>query len=64
MRSGPQPVVVGLPEKPKPGIDGITRWKASDALAPCAVGLVSGSTIFSCSINEPGHPGVTMSGNA
>ena len=64
MWSGPQPGSVGLPENPYPGIDGITRWKASDALAPCAVGLVSGSMIFSCSMIEPGHPWVTMSGNA
>jgi hypothetical protein len=26
--------------------------------------LVSGSMIFSCSMIEPGHPCVTMSGNA
>ena len=32
--------------------------------APCAVGLVSGSMIFSCSMTDPGHPCVTMSGNA
>ena len=64
MRMGSQPVSVGLPENPWPGSDGITRWKASDALAPCAVGSVSGSMIFSCSIVEPGHPWVTMSGNA
>jgi hypothetical protein len=42
-------VVAGLPEKAYPGIDGITGSKASDALAPCAVGLVRGSTIFNCS---------------
>ena len=56
MRSGPQPVLVGLPEKPYPGMDGITTWKASAALAPCAVGSVSGSMIFSCSTIEPGQP--------
>jgi hypothetical protein len=39
-------------------------WKASVALAPCAVGSVSGPTILSCSIIEPGHPCVTMIGNA
>src|SRR5438067_4384038 len=39
MRMGSQPVVVGLPEKPWPGSEGITRSNASDALAPCAVGL-------------------------
>ena len=64
MRMGSQPVSVGFPENPWPGSEGITRWKASDALAPCSVGSVSGSMIFSCSIVEPGHPWVTMSGNA
>ena len=37
---------------------------ASAALPPWAVGLVSGSMIFSCSMIEPGHPCVTMSGSA
>jgi hypothetical protein len=37
-------------------MEGITTWKASDALAPCAAGSVSGSMIFSCSMIEPGHP--------
>ena len=37
---------------------------ASDALPPCAVGLVSGSMIFNCSTTDPGHPCVTMSGSA
>jgi hypothetical protein len=64
MRIGSHPVSVGLPENPCPGRDGITRSKASDALAPCAVGRVSGSMIFSCSTVEPGHPCVTISGNA
>ena len=57
-------MVVGLAEKPWPGSDGITRWKASAALAPCAVGFVSGSMILSCSTIEPGHPCVTISGSA
>ena len=64
MRMGSQPVAVGLPEKPWPGSDGITRSNASDALAPCAVGLVSGSMILSCSMTEPGQPCVTISGKA
>ena len=64
MRTGSQPVLVGLAEKPWPGSEGITRWNASDALAPCAVGSVSGSMIFSCSMIEPGHPWVTISGSA
>ena len=37
---------------------------ASDAFPPCPLGLVSGSMIFNCSVIEPGHPCVTMSGNA
>jgi hypothetical protein len=53
-----------LAGNPYPGIDGITRWKASDALPPWAVGSVSGPMIFSCSITEPGQPCVTISGNA
>jgi hypothetical protein len=64
MRSGPQPGAVGLPENPYPGIDGITTWNASEAFPPCAVGSVSGSTIFSCSTTEPGQPCVTISGSA
>ena len=56
MRSGPQPLLVGFPENPYPGIDGITTSKASAALPPCAVGSVSGSMIFSCSMIEPGQP--------
>src|SRR5207248_9574510 len=64
MWAGSHPVVVGFPEYPYPGNDGITRWKASDALAPCAVGLVSGSTILSWWMIELGHPGVMISGNA
>ena len=64
MRSGPQPVLLGLPEYPWPGIDGITTSKASAALPPWAVGLVSGSMICSSSMTEPGHPWVTMSGSA
>ena len=35
-----------------------------NALPPCAVGLVSGSMIFICSIIEPGHPCVTIIGSA
>ena len=55
---------VGLPENPWPGNDGITTSNASDALPPCAVGLVSGSMIFICSMIEPGQPCVTMIGSA
>jgi hypothetical protein len=57
-------VAVGLAENPWPGSEGTTRWKASAALPPCAVGLVSGSMIFSCSMIEPGYPCVTISGSA
>jgi hypothetical protein len=45
-------------------MDGITTSKASDALPPCAVGLVSGSMIFICSTIEPGQPWVTIIGRA
>ena len=34
------------------------------AAPPCAVGLVSGSMIFSCSMIEPGQPCDTISGSA
>ena len=64
MRIGSQPVTLGLPEKPWPGSEGITTSNASAALPPCAVGLVSGSMIFNCSMIEPGHPCVTMTGSA
>ena len=64
VRTGSHPVVVGLAENPWPGSEGITRWKASDALPPWAVGLVSGSMIFICSMIEPGQPCVTISGSA
>ena len=64
MRTGSQPVLVGLPENPYPGIDGITTWKASSALAPCAVGSVSGPMSFSCSMIEPGQPWQTTIGRA
>ena len=64
MLTGVHPGAVGLPEKPWPGSDGITRWNASDAVPPWAVGLVSGSMIFICSMIEPGQPCVTIIGNA
>ena len=64
MRTGSQPVAVGLAENPWPGSEGITRWNASASLPPCAVGSVSGPMIFSCSMIEPGQPCVTISGSA
>ena len=64
MRSTPQPVVVGLPEKPKPGSDGQTTWNASAASPPCAVGSVSGSITLWNSTIEPGQPWVMISGMA
>ena len=36
---------VGLAEKPKPGNDGITRWNASSALPPWAVGSVDRKSV-------------------
>ena len=38
--------------------------EASDSVAPCAVGFVSGSMIFICSMIEPGQPCVTIIGSA
>lgn len=64
MWSEPQPVFVGRPEKPKPGSDGTTTWNASSALAPCAVGSVSGPIAFSSSKTEPGQPCVMIIGIA
>src|SRR6516165_8992183 len=45
-------------------MDGRTRWKASSAEPPCAAGSVSGPTVSSNSITEPGQPCVMISGNA
>ena len=42
----------------------MTTWNASAALAPCAVGSVSGPMIFSCSTIEPGQPWETTIGSA
>ena len=59
-----QPVVLGLPENPYPGRDGITTWNASSALPPKAVGSVSGPTRLSSSMTDPGQPCVMISGRA
>jgi hypothetical protein len=61
---GPQPSSAGSAEKPYPGIDGSTRWNASPAVPPCAAGSVSGPTIPSSSITEPGQPCVMINGSA
>ena len=45
-------------------VEDIISCQAFGLPAPWTVGLVSGSTIFSCSMIEPGQPCVTMSGNA
>jgi len=45
-------------------MDGTTRWNASSAEPPCAVGSVSGPMTPSSSITEPGQPCVMISGNA
>ena len=39
MRTGSQPVAVGLAENPWPGSEGITRWNASAALAAVRRGI-------------------------
>ena len=44
-------------------IDGSTRWNASSAAPPCAVGSVSGPMTFNCSMIEPGQPWVMMIGS-
>ena len=64
MVTGVHPGAVGLPEKPWPGSNGITRYKASAAVPPWAVGFVNGSIIFNCSMIEPGQPWVTIIGSA
>src|SRR5262249_51189619 len=45
VRPRSQPMSTGSPENPYPGREGSTRWKASSALPPCAVGSVSGPTV-------------------
>ena len=64
VRPRSQPISAGSPESPYPGREGSTRWKASSALPPCAVGSVSGPTESSISITEPGQPCVMISGSA
>ncbi len=64
VRPRSQPISTGSPEKPYPGSEGSTRWKASSALPPCAVGSVSGPTESIISITEPGQPWVMISGSA
>src|SRR5437762_7603570 len=64
VRPRSQPTSTGSPEKPYPGREGSTRWKASSALPPCAVGSVSGPTESIISMTEPGQPWVMISGSA
>ncbi len=64
MRSMPQPVVVGLAEKPKPGRDGQTTWKASAGSPPYFTGSTSGSITLWNSTIEPGQPWVMINGRA
>ena len=63
-RIGSQPVMVGFPEKPCPGREGITTSNASASVPPYAVGSVNGPMILSCSMIDPGQPCVMMIGNA
>ena len=60
--STPHPVRVGLPEKPYPGSDGQTTWKASSARRDG--GFVSGSITLWNSTIEPGQPWVITNGKA
>src|SRR4051794_18310133 len=64
VRTRSQPTSGGSPEKPYPGREGRTRWKASSALPRCAVGSVSGPTESIISMTEPGQPCVMISGSA
>lgn len=50
---GPRPDFEGAGEKPKPGIEGATKWKAGSAVLS---GSVSGRTTRIASTNEPGQP--------
>ncbi len=45
-------------------MDGNTRWNASSALPPCAVGSVRGPIVSSSSTTEPGQPCVITNGSA
>jgi hypothetical protein len=51
-------------EKPKPGSDGATTWKASAGSPPWRAGLVSGPMMLMNSTIEPGQPWVMISGSA
>ena len=64
MRLESHPASAGCDEKPKPGIDGITRSNASSAAPPCAVGSDSGPITSSISMIDPGQPCVMISGRA
>jgi len=52
------------PENPKPGNEGITRWKASAGSPPCERGSVSGPITSRNSTTEPGQPWLRISGKA
>jgi len=45
-------------------MDGSTRWNASSARPPCAVGSVRGSIVSTSSTIEPGQPCVMINGKA
>lgn len=55
---------VGFCEKPKPEMDGMTRWKASSALPPWLVESVNGPMTPSSSKIKPGQRWVMIRGNA
>jgi hypothetical protein len=59
-----QPVSTGLPEKPNPGIEGMTTSNESSGLPPWAVGSVKGPTTLSISNTDPGQPWVMITGKA
>jgi hypothetical protein len=64
VRRASQPGWVVGPEKPKPGSEGMTRWKASAASAPWARGLVRGAARSRYSRKVLGQPWVRISGRA
>ena len=64
MRPMSQPGLVGLSEKPNPGMEGTTTWKASAGDPPCATGSVSGPITSRNSNTDPGQPWHSSSGSA
>jgi len=64
LRACVHPGAAGDPEKPWPGMEGITTSNATDESPPCALGSVSGPMRSRSSTNDPGQPWISMSGTA